>query len=367
VRAFLLGAACLLIFVAGTANAAAATALVEPSDTFFGLNTLRYIAGTGETNSITMSPMSTLAVEITDPGATITAGPGCTSLDPNTVRCDHESGLGFIEMVLGDGDDALALPGVRVDRAAYRGQDGDDTLVTGGGLDSLEYLLGGPGNDTLKGRGGSDFLNGGSGADTLSGGTSVQFFGLRIFEPAIDTVTYAGRTNAVHADPDGVADDGEAGEGDMLEDDVEELIGGSGDDVLVGTTAQGRIRGEERLFGSLVYGRGGDDTLRGARAGDTLIGDRGNDILRGAPGDDTLMAGRGHDALLGNRGQDFILGGSGNDRLVGGRARDALRGGAGRDLLLAREGRADRVGGGAGFDRARVDHLDIANSIESLF
>jgi serralysin len=176
-----------------------------------------------------------------------------------------------MEVALGDGDDLLSLSRVVLERAFFRGQGGDDTMITGGGSESLERLFGGPGNDTLSGRGGNDVLNGGPGADTLSGGTSLQFLGLRIFEPNIDTVTYAGRTNDVFADPDGIADDGEAGEGDMLGGDFEEIVGGAGNDVLVGTAAKARIRGKIVLRGSLLEGRRGNDVLSGARAGDMLF------------------------------------------------------------------------------------------------
>lgn len=331
----------------------AATAVVEPSAAFFGFDTLKYVADPGETNRVTISPISTLEIEITDAGATIAAGAGCTPVDPNTVRCEFEnyiSGDGFIDAMFGDGDDTLTVSrGVVVNEAVYRGQDGDDSLVTGGGSDSLERLLGGPGNDVLRGRRGSDVLDGGPGGDTLSGGTSLEYQGLRIFTPNTDTVTYAGRTNDVSADPDGLADDGEAGEGDLLEDDVEKLIGGSGDDVLVGTVAKGRIQGKERLFGSLLRGRGGDDLLRGTRAGDALVGGSGDDVLRGS------------------RGQDLIRGATGNDRLVGGRGRDLLRGDDGRDLLLARDGRRDRVNGGAGTDKAQIDEaLDRVRRVETI-
>jgi Ca2+-binding RTX toxin-like protein len=333
-------------------NAVAATALVEPSD-LFGFNTLKYIADPGEANSVTISPVSTLEVQLRDTGATITPGAGCTSIDPNAVRCafeNFESGDGFIDAVLGDGDDALTLSrGVRVNQAIYRGGDGEDTLVTGGGSDSIERLLGGPGNDILRGRGGADHLDGGPGGDTLSGGTSLEFQGFRTFVPDIDSVTWARRTNDVSADPDGLADDGEAGEGDLLEDDVEWLIGGGGDDVLVGTVGLWRVQGKERLFGSKLWGRSGNDLLLGRRAGDTLRGGGGDDVLRGF------------------RGGDVMTGGRGNDRLVGGRGRDAIRGSDGRDLLLARDGRRDQVNGGAGMDRARIDEaLDHVFRVETI-
>jgi Ca2+-binding RTX toxin-like protein len=195
----------------------------------------------------------------------------------------------------------------------------------------------------------------GSGADSFSGGTSVSCIGLGICPPDEDTVTYATRTNDVVADPDGIADDGEAGEADMIGRDVERLVGGSGNDVLVGTTAKGRIQGRKRLFGGLLEGRRGNNVLRGSGAGDTLVGGPGHDVLQGKGGVDLLGRRGGSDRLVGGPGGDALTGGDGNDRLVGSRGRDRLEGGDGRDLLLARDGRADFVNGGGWMDTARID------------
>jgi hypothetical protein len=42
-------------------------------------------------------------------------------------------------------------------------------------------------------------------------------------------------------------------------------------------------------------------------------------------------------------------------------------GGRGRDTLRARDGLRERVSGGRGSDRARLDSIDIVSSIEAFF
>ena len=69
-------------------------------------------------------------------------------------------------------------------------------------------------------------LNGGSGNDVLDGGRGRR-------PPARRRRHRHGRLlraarAAVAADPDGNADDGEAGENDIVETDVEGFLGGSG-------------------------------------------------------------------------------------------------------------------------------------------
>ena len=94
-----------------------------------------------------------------------------------------------------------------------------------------DTLIGGPGANNLWGSGGDDTLDGGAGADMLWGGNGI------------DHVTYASRTAAVSASLDNVANDGESGEGDNLYD-VENLTGGAGADVLIGSAS--RQRAERR-------------------------------------------------------------------------------------------------------------------------
>ena len=82
----------------------------------------------------------------------------------------------------------------------------------------VENLTGGSANDRLTGSAGSNVLNGGTGNDVLDGGLGAD---LILGGAGTDTADYSSRRAAVTADPDGAADDGEAGETDTVETDVE--------------------------------------------------------------------------------------------------------------------------------------------------
>ena len=125
------------------------------------------------------------------------------------------------------------------------------------------------------------------------------------------------------------------------------ITGTAGDDVLTGTPAH--------------------DVLCGMGGNDTLIGGADNDVLMGGAGADVLFGGSGNDNLVGGSGRDTIAGGTGNDRLAGDGGVDRLRGNSGIDVIYARDGVADRVDGGAGLDRARLDRQDTKRRIESVF
>jgi hypothetical protein len=116
-------------------------------------------------------------------------------------------------------------------------------------------VLGGSGNDDLRGGDGDDWLSGGPGDDYLDGG----------------------------------------GGGDVLS-------GGPDDDVLYGGDG-----------GDLLLGGPGADYLDGGEGPDLLDGGSGRDILSGGDGDDALHGGDGDDLLYPGRGLDRIDGGDGHD------------------------------------------------------
>jgi hypothetical protein len=123
---------------------------------------------------------------------------------------------------------------------------------------------------------------------------------------------------------------------------------------------QGTKRGDTLLGtpgNDVFYARGGDDVI---------IGRGGQDVVYGGPGNDLVLGGRGNDRVFGGPGRDRILGGRGNDVLVGNSGRDVLKGDRGDDALRGADRAPDRVFGGTGFDRYRLDPwLDHARSIES--
>jgi Ca2+-binding RTX toxin-like protein len=281
--------------------------------------TLSYEAAGGETNHVTITMDVDRALWLVmDTTATLTAGDGCTSADAHVATCllsIYEARL--VSVKLADMNDAASAAGacgyvddseVRTCAVRLEGGDGNDRLIGTSVVTSL--LEGGDGNDYLF-RGTS--MDGGPGADTIDG--CLRFYSCDPFGFAV----YSDRVNPVFVSLNGLADDGEAGEGDFVR---------------------------------AVQGIGGGS------AGDVLSGNVGPNIIFGLGGNDVLRAGGG---------SDLVLGGPGNDRIRGGPGRDQLGGNQGRDVFYARDGFRDRVSGGSGFDRARVDGLDIVMSIQALF
>ena len=200
-----------------------------------------------------------------------------TGIGLTTANVD--GGFGNDLITTGDGSDTLV------------GGTGDDTLSAGGGLDDLlgqagnDRLFGGAGDDFLSGKEGNDRLDGGAGADSLYGGLGV------------DTIDYGTRSVGVFVDlADGLANDGQANERDQANQDVEIVIGGSGNDTIKGTDGS-----------NTFYGNAGDDLLDGRG---------GNDLLDAGPGRDRLYGGAGNDTLYGSGDNtpDYLDGGSGYDK-----------------------------------------------------
>jgi len=326
-------AAIALAFAAGPATARAASAGVAR-------NVLTFEAGPGEANQVTVSTGPGV-FRISDPGSMIGAGLGCRVLTAHMVECERGRVERVILRLLDGNDSATVSVGVST---RMNGGEGDDVLE-GSEVDDL--LRGGPGADQLFGSDGFDTLDGGTGPDVMSGGTEAL---VRDIPLEFDFVSYSGRTTGVRVTIDGIADDGEPGEGDNVLPDVEVVLGGRGDDVLIGNDA----------FVNALAGLGGNDILVGGGGEiDILFGDRGNDDLIGGPGVDILDGGRGNDRLRG---------GAGEDELTGGPGRDVLAGGSGSDDFKARDREGDAVLGGPGSDYAVVDgrRLDFVLGVEEV-
>jgi Ca2+-binding RTX toxin-like protein len=100
------------------------------------------------------------------------------------------------------------------------------------------------------------------------------------------------------------ANDGESGELDSLNADIENIIGGPANDVIDCSLAT--------LVPHVLNGMGGNDTLTGSLMADTLWGGTGDDTLAGGGGIDTLNGGDGNDVMQGGLGNDLIDGGGFN-------------------------------------------------------
>lgn len=144
------------------------------------------------------------------------------------------------------------------------------------------------------------------------------------------------------------------------------LVGGAGDDVLLGETLDDTIDGlggndrlEGRAGNDILRGGDGNDTLLGGSGDDLLQGDIGNDVLEGGEGDDTLDGGDGDDVLRDAHGNNVLRGGAGRDYLYDdgawqGGPGSLLDGGAGDDGIHVAGSAVRRVLGGAGDDQIHV-------------
>lgn len=285
------------------------------------------------------------------------------------ISIENLFGTAFADTLRGD-DSANVL----------QGDAGDDNLSGRGGVDSL---YGGLGNDTLDGGLGSDYVAGGDGddliqtlvvgEDTIDGGagTDTASFALASAALTIDL------TNAAHKLTN-----------------IENIIGGSGGDTIVGSVAANRLDGGD-----------GNDTIQGGAGADTLIGGAGADLLTYANsvagsnfnsgsigqsvvnsvvivaavdrvlngvdvslltntatgGDATGDVISGFENLDGSAFADRLRGTAGNSTVSGLAGDDAIYGGAGDDWLYGGDGN-DIVYGEAG-----VDHIYGGNNDDRLF
>ena len=141
---------------------------------------------------------------------------------------------------------------------------------------------------------------------------------------------------------------------------------GPGDDRLQGEAAAFLVggRGNDRLVGrGYLNGGTGNDRLRGEGPG-RLVGGPGDDVLLSETGRSRLDGGAGDDRLEAGRQRDELRGGPGDDSLVSAWRNDELYGGSGDDMIEARDRRKTFVDCGPGHDRAFVDRRDRVKNCE---
>jgi Ca2+-binding RTX toxin-like protein len=200
-------------------------------------------------------------------------------------------------------------------------------LLLGTAVDDL--MLGQAGNDTFVAGGGNDLLDG---------------------EAGLDLVSYAGWSFPLHLNLSLQVPQDTLSAGRVTIRAVENLLAGSGADLLIGDLANNRLDGAA-----------GDDTLDGGAGSDTLIGG-----ANGPFGDTVTYAataaavtvnlattvsqrtgGSGNDLLI---GLEHLVGSSFNDTLTGDGQSNRIAGGAGNDVIRGGLG-SDTLSGGAGNDR----------------
>jgi Ca2+-binding RTX toxin-like protein len=189
--------------------------------TYVDYDSLVISAAPGETNSLSVVPdpdassITGAAFLISDPGATITPGRGCTATLPHVVRCQtgEDYQIASLALYLGDRGDTARVQGLFYYFQVEAGEGADKLDLVGGQLNGATYVRLGGGNDILRlhpseshpevyGDGGNDditahgYVFGGDGNDTLTGSSLVDnLFG----DAGDDTInSYDGWFDAVY-------------------------------------------------------------------------------------------------------------------------------------------------------------------------
>jgi Ca2+-binding RTX toxin-like protein len=317
VRAGVLAAAIAAAAVA-TAPQAASAATVSQSG-----GVVTYQASPGEVNQVfPFVENGFVRVRETNQATPLAAGAGCRIVSDRIAQCDGSGAR--VNVNLGDRDDVYYGTGAGLVPATVNAGDGDDVLIDGDGAARREIY---------------------------SGGTGV------------DTAAYFLENRPVALSLDGAANDGEAGEGDLVASDVENLTGGAERDTLTGNAADNHLRGErgdDRLSGA-----GGADTFEEgptASGADVIAGGSGTDRVRyeerTAAGVRVTLDGTGDDGQAGERDNvqpdvENISGTRFADTLLGSDLANSISGLGGNDGLNPLGG-SDRVFGGDGDDRINV-------------
>lgn len=301
----------------------------------------------------------TVAIKGTTGADTFTMGAAAVLLNTDTNKDITYANVENWIVSLGDGNDKFSAAG---------------NATAGAVFGAAVTVYGGPGDDTF------DQGSASTTGEVIWGG------------PGTDTVTYASRTNAVTVTIGAGANDGESGENDNINDDVEVVTGGAGNDSLTASALAATLNGGPG--NDTLIGGAGNDTLNGGAGNDTLRGKGGNDVMNGDDGDDTFdeeSASNGSDVMNGGAGTDTvdyhartndltvtmdgaaandgesgendnvkgdvenILCGSGDDTVTGNSLNNVITGGAGDDTL----------NGGSGDDTflmgAAADGDDVIN------
>ncbi|MCW9032619.1 MAG: VCBS domain-containing protein, partial [Rhodospirillales bacterium] len=200
-------------------------------------------------------------------------------VDPNGVTIN-----GSNVIINGSGDfdgsgatEALNVTGGAGDNVITTGQyndyidggDGKDTIDAGGGDDSV---LGGAGNDHITGGEGNDYIYAGEGDDVVDGGIGDDHIDAGtgggddtyIGGDGVDTVEYDSTTEGIKVDL-------RAG----IATDSDEAIAAAGEEGVANSIDTDTLSGIENVIGG-----SGDDTI---------IGDGNNNVLDGGAGDDTVI------------------------------------------------------------------------------
>ncbi|MDC0933511.1 calcium-binding protein, partial [Arcobacteraceae bacterium] len=306
----------------------------QGADTIYGSIGNDYLDGGDDIDLLDYSFVNgSLTIDLTDTSYQTVFTESGTAYQNKILNIENIQGSGYDDIITGN-----SLVNV------FYGGANDDTLDGGANNDTLygesgdDSLIGGEGDDTLDGGANNDTLNGGIGDDTLDGGDGIDTvdYSNALDDLTIDLSISNAETTISHT------------QGKDTFIDIEGAIGGSGDDIITGTTSTNILSGgygDDTLLGNGTSADGGTDTLIGGEGSDFIsfnfTGANGVTVdlsnettsqntgagnvllesienLEGSDGDDILIGNSDENTLIGRDGKDTITGGSDNDTLFGG-------------------------------------------------
>ncbi|WP_309233804.1 hypothetical protein [Conexibacter sp. W3-3-2] len=246
-----------------------------------------YTARAGDANNVT-ARFTTAGVTVTDTGvASLQPGNGCAQGDSaQEVVCPQTANAfsSTYDIRTVDGQDSVRII---------------DELSTDTNPRVSGTMFGGDDWDTLTGGAGSDTLVGGRGRDAMSGGDGTDTISYLDHDLRVDVDLFSGRGG-----------NPTFGRDFLLGFDIENVVGSSFNDLLVGDERANRLSGGP-----------GSDTISGGSGDDTLVDDVFPASLAdgsqannpNATNADTLEGGEGDDLLDGGSGPDDLFGGASDD------------------------------------------------------
>lgn len=206
-------------------------------------------------------------------------GAGVDTLDFTYYAADHVIDLAVGKAIFSDGafEQVINIENVIAGSGAnqIQGSAVDNRLDGGAGNDKLygndgnDILIGGDGDDTLVGGNNDDILSGGTGLDSFDGGSGFDTADFSYSSVGWTLDLQLGRASASGTNETMVS--------------IEGLVGGTGSDILLGSSAANRFEGRQ-----------------------------GNDTISGGAGDDVFVfkPGFGHDTIT-----DFTSGAGSEDAI----------------------------------------------------
>jgi Ca2+-binding RTX toxin-like protein len=297
-----------------------------------------------------------------------------TSLDGSVARAGDAIGDTYssIENLIGSTHDDV-LTGNYYDNVIEGGAGGD--ILNGGTGGDDTYVFGlGAGADTITDGTGSDTIDVTADIDVTEESFGVEDISFaRVGASSLDLeVSYLSDSGTIKATATGHFNGATTQQIETLEltggastityNLDTDITGGSGDDIVVGTSS-----------GETLTGGAGDDLLEGGAGNDYFKGGAGADIMRGGAGTDVAyylgllsgvtvdLTGVGSDGeaegdtyqdiedIQGTNSLDNLTGESGVNRINGWGGDDIISGAAGADLLYGNDG-DDTLNGGTGAD-----------------